>query len=243
MNLQNQVAVVTGGAVRVGRALSLALAAEGLKTVVHFGRSADEAEEVAAEIRNANGQAAIVQADLQQPAFASKTIFEFARQTFGPVQVLINSAAIFDEDGFPETTEAAFDRQFAINLKAAYFLSQEFAKNLPADLPGQIVNIVDWRALRPGGDHLVYTMSKAAIATLTRSLAQKLAPRVRVNGVAPGAILPPSGAGDEYLQRLSEKIPLQRAGDPQFVADALRFLLRSDFITGEILHVTGGEQL
>src|SRR5690606_9341968 len=114
---------------------------------------------------------------------------------------------------------------------------------LPPDANGHIINIVDWRATRPKPGHLAYTISKAALAAVTQILAQELAPRVRVNAIAPGAILPPPGEGDDHLLRIAERIPLRRPGHPDEIARALLFVLESEFVTGEVLHVTGGEQL
>lgn len=243
MQFAGKVAVVTGGAVRLGRAISLALAEHGVRVCVHFGHSRDEAAEVVGSIQSRGGQACSVQADLNQSSEAADEVFDHARQVFGQVDILVNSAAIFEAAQFTATTPADWETHFGINLKAAFFLCRRFATQQPAIEGGHIVNIVDWRALRPQRDHIVYTMTKAGLVTLTQSLAQELAPRIQVNAIAPGAILPPPGKDKAYLASLAERIPLRRTGSPKDVTEALMYLLHSDFITGEVLRVSGGEEL
>src|SRR5262249_6965181 len=143
-----------------------------------------------------------------------------------------------------DSTDAAnWDRHLDINLKAPAFLCREFAKRLAPGRPAHIVNMVDWRALRPGVGHLAYTVSKAGLVALTRILAQELAPHVQVTAIAPGPILPAPGMSDERFAALGRSIPLERTGQPDDIADALVYLLRSEFVTGEILQVTGGQHL
>ncbi len=242
MNLQGKVALVTGSAVRLGKALAFALAGDGARLAIHHSRSKGQADETVAEIKALGGEAFPVQADLSRPGSASGVI-ERAVNHFGRLDILVNSAAIFEPGDLADTTEELWDRHFDINLKAPFFLSQAFAAHVGSERAGQIVNIVDWRAYRPGPHYLAYTLTKSALVTMTQSLALALAPNIRVNAVAPGAILPPPGKGRDYLEQLAEKIPLRRAGAPKDVAQALLFLLKSDFITGEIVFVTGGEHL
>jgi pteridine reductase len=243
VEIKGKVAVVTGGAVRIGRALSLALADAGADVVVHHSNSAAEGNAAAAEIVSRGRRALAISADFSDPVPAAQSIFAEATKAFGRVDILINSAAIFGSATLASTTESDWERHFAINLKAPCFLCREFSARHAPGSPGCIINIVDWRALRPRPGNLAYTLTKAALVTLTEILAQELAPDVRVNAVAPGAILPPPGAGADYLDRLANKIPLRRTGSVDDVTAAVLYLVRSDFITGDVLCVTGGEQL
>ncbi|MCK4451035.1 MAG: SDR family oxidoreductase, partial [Anaerolineae bacterium] len=142
-----------------------------------------------------------------------------------------------------DTTEANWDRHFAINLKSPFFLSQAFAAHVGRERPGHIVNIADWRGVRPGTDHVPYTLTKAALIAMTKSLALALAPNIQVNAIAPGMILPPPGEDRSYLERKAGQIPARRVGSPEEIAKTLIFLLRSDFVTGDLIFVTGGEHL
>lgn len=240
--LRGKRALVTGGGVRLGRAMVDALAAEGVALCIHYGSSDEAAREAAAAICRRGGTAISVQGDLRNPAAASSAIIRQACEQLGGLDILVNSAAIFEPESLSDVCEERVDRHLAINLKGPLFLSQAFVAAL-AENTGQIVNIVDWRALRPVPGHLSYTMTKAGLVALTRMLALELAPRVRVNAIAPGAILPPPGAGEDYRESLVRRVPLERMGSPRDITAALLYLLRSEFVTGEILRVTGGESL
>lgn len=242
MELAGKVAIVTGGAVRLGRALALALAEQGARVVVHYGSSAGPARTAVAEIEALGSDAVALQADLRHLEQVP-TVVERAVDHFGQVDVLVNNAAIFEPGRWDDTTEENWDRHFAINLKAPFFLSQAFARQVGEGRAGHVVNIADWRAVRPGVGHVAYTLTKAGLVAMTKSLALALAPHVQVNAIAPGLILPPPGEDEAYLERKAGRVPLRRTGSPQEVADALLFLLRSDFITGELVFVTGGEDL
>jgi pteridine reductase len=247
MELNGKVAIVTGGAVRLGRALALALAEQGARLVIHYGSSAGPAQETVTEIKAMGSDALAVRADFSQSGQAP-SIVERAVAHFGQVDILVNSAAIFEPGRWDDTTEANWDRHFAINLKSPFFLSQAFARvagqsHSPSPRAGHIVNIADWRGVRPGIGHVAYTLTKAALIAMTKSLALALAPNIQVNAIAPGMILPPPGKGPSYLERQAGKIPAQRVGSPQEIAKALLFLLRSDFVTGELIFVTGGQHL
>jgi NAD(P)-dependent dehydrogenase (short-subunit alcohol dehydrogenase family) len=233
---------VTGAAVRLGRAQALALAEQGVRLVVHYNTSSGPASQVVRQIESIGGEAIAVQADLSRPMQAP-AIVEQAIARFGQADILVNSASIFEPGKWDNTTEESWDRHFDINLKAPFFLTQAFAKQMGAEQRGHVVNIVDWRAIRPGTGHVAYTLTKAALAAMTQSLSQALAPKIQVNGIAPGLILPPPGRGPEYLEQRASQIPLQRTGSPGEIARALLFLLRSDFVTGELLYVTGGQHL
>lgn len=242
MELHGKAAIVTGGAVRLGGALALALGAEGVRVGVHYGSSAGPAEAVVGQIKAMGSDAVAIQADLSRPAEAG-SIVERATAHFGRVDILVNSAAIFEPGNWDDTTEANWDRHFAINLKSPFFLSQAFAAQVGSERTGHIINIADWRGARPGADHLAYTLTKAAIIAMTRSLALALAPNIQVNAIAPGLILPPPGQDQAYLERKASQVPARRVGSPQEIARAMVFLLRSDFVTGDLVFVTGGEHL
>lgn len=241
MGLRGKVAIVTGGAVRLGRALALALAEQGARLVIHYNSSTGPAEETLSQIKALSDGIAF-QADLRQVSQV-QTIIRRAMEHFGQVDVLINSAAIYEPGGIADTTEADWDRHFETNLKAPFFLCQAFAAQVGMEQPGHIINIADWRATRPRANYLAYTLTKAALITMTYSLAQALAPNIQVNAIAPGLILPPPGKDQAYLEQMAQTIPAHKAGSPEDIAKAMLFLLASDFITGEIIFVTGGEHL
>lgn len=243
MNLEGKVAVITGSAVRIGRAMALALAEAGVDLCIHYHRSHEAAEQTCEEIRAFGRKAICVSADLSDPASASAAIFEKAIAEFGKVDILINSASVFENKSLTGTTEAEWDSHLDINLKAPFFLCQRFAEQFQSGQTGQIVNIVDWRAQRAGKGHLAYRIAKAGLVTLTECLALELAPAIQVNAIAPGAILPPPGEDLSYLDQRAQKVPLKRAGSPAEICHALLYLLRSDFVTGEVLTIAGGEQL
>jgi pteridine reductase len=242
MNPSETTAIVTGGAVRIGRAIARRLARAGMNVAVHYGHSRQAAEETVAELERLGVRAVAIQADLRQPVAAADTILQQAA-ALGPVRVLVNNAAIFEPGRLLDTDEDHWDRHLAINLKAPFFLTREFVRHLGPEQEGAVVNIADWRGTRPVPGHAAYTQSKAALVAQTQLLARELGPRVRVNGVAPGAILPAPGDSDAEFQARAQANPLHRSGNPDDIADAVLFLIQSPFITGEIIHVTGGEHL
>jgi pteridine reductase len=241
--LDGRVAVVTGGAVRLGRAIALALAHEGADVLLHYGRSKEEAERTAGEIRGLGRRVATVSADLSRPVEAATVVFD-AANALGGADVLVNSAAIFEDAALVDTGEDLYDRHLTINLKAPFFLCREFARRLPEGRRGHVVNLADWRGETPPPDYVAYTLSKAGLIALTKALALQLAPRIRVNAIAPGAMLPPPREREEpWRRRKLPDIPLGRTGTPDDIAAAAVYLVSSDFVTGEVLHVTGGEHL
>ena len=236
------VAVVTGAARRVGREIALAMAARGLAVVIHHGTSAVESKVLMNRIKAAGGTAVAVGADLRDPRAAAATIFEAAAE-LGEVTTLINSAAVFQDRALPWVDLYHCNVHLSVNLLAPIFLAQQFIRQLGEGQRGHIINILDWRAQRPGADHFVYTATKAALSSVTRSLALQLAPLIQVNGIAPGAILPPEDRRNWHEQRAISSIPLRRTGSPQELVNSINFLLDANFITGEIINVSGGEEL
>ena len=241
--LLGRFALVTGGARRIGRALVLALARQGAGVVLHFGKSRTEAEETAALAIDAGAVVHLISGDLQDPRTAADLLPEAAALTGRPIDLLINNASVFAQGSAHDTTVEQWDRQQAINLRAPFLLSQALAAGLPAETPGDIINLNDYRALRPGSDHFAYTISKVGLHGLTRSLALSLAPRIRVNEVALGAILPPEGAPESYDQTLRQEIPTGNFGSVEQVTSAVLFLLGNKGITGHTLYVDGGRHL
>lgn len=241
-SVARSVAVVTGAGRRVGAAIAIFLAGRGLNVVVHYGASADAANQVVSEIEALGVRAAAVSADLRDPRAAAEAIFSVARG-LGDVSVLINSASVFRDVPLPEVDVEHCAEHVSVNLLAPIFLAQQFQRQLKSGAMGRIINILDWRIHRPGADHLVYTATKSALASVTKTLAQQLAPQVTVNAVAPGAVLPPEDRPDWHQQRAAQRIPLRRSGTPSDLTAAIGYLLDADFVTGEVLTVSGGEEL
>jgi pteridine reductase len=240
--LEGKVALVTGGAVRIGRALALALAGRGAGVALHYGKSAEAAAMTMAAIHDLGGHAAAFQADLRDLSQTGELVDRVA-QRLGQVEILVNCAATFIPADVADTSESIWDEQFSVNLKAPFFLSRAFANHVGKERPAQIVNIADWRAIRPDPQCLAYSLTKAGIAAMTRGLALVLAPNIRVNAIAPGAILPPPGRDQSYLEELGKHLPLQRHGSPDEVSSALLYLVTAQFVTGQVLFVDGGEHL
>ena len=241
MELRGKTALVTGGAHRVGRGISLALATAGCDLVIHYNSSSGPAEETAAEVQELGRRAVLARADLSDPSAAAEVIE--AAGGLAPVRILVNSAAVFPEDSLSDISLQAWRRTLDTNLTGPVFLTQAFAAALPDEMDGAVVNVTDWRTQRPYPDHFSYSVAKGAVDTFTIAAAEHLAPRIRVNAVALGAILPPPGKGSDYLKALAKEIPLQRVGNPEVVAEAVVHLIENDFVTGEILRIDGGAHL
>ncbi|HQV63352.1 MAG TPA: SDR family oxidoreductase [Anaerolineales bacterium] len=235
--LDGKTVLVTGGARRVGRLFALACGRAGANVIIHHGNSAREALDVQKEIASFGPQAWVLPSDLSNADEVSRLISR--ANEFSPLDALVNSAAIFEPLSFQDTKLEDWERHIAINLTAPLLLSQAFAKHTSH---GRIVNILDWRALRPGADHFPYTVTKSALAAMTKSLAVALAPNITVNGLALGAILPP--ANESASEKIIEQVPAKRWVEAGEVEDALIFLLSGPaYITGEIIHVDGGRHL
>ena len=202
MSLQGKTVLITGGAVRVGRALSLAVARNGADVIIHYNRSQDQAKQLQVEIQGTGRTAHLLQADLSNPRRAAQLVTRAL--TFGPLFALVNNASLYEPLNLTNTNLENWECHLRTNLTAPFLLSQAFAKAIRPSEEGRIVNIQDSRPPRPGAEHLPYTISKAGLAALTRSLAIALAPHVTVNGLALGAILPPGdqSATDDILDRV-----------------------------------------
>lgn len=236
--LDGSTILITGGARRLGKIFALACAHAGANVVIHHGHSETEAQELREEITAMGRQAWVFQADLRDPVQAQGLIPRINESTV--LLGLVNSAAIFETRSVQDSSAADWEKHLSINLTAPFLLSQAFAKQ--AVDGSRIVNILDWRALRPGADHFPYTISKAALAAMTQSLAVALAPKIIVNGLALGAILPPADAGK--APDIIKNVPAGRWAEQREVEQALLFALTGpQYITGEIIHVDGGRHL
>ena len=242
MELKGRVAVVTGGGIRLGRVIALALVEEGASVFIHYNRSAGPSQDLRDEIIASGGTAEAGQGDLSHPTEAAQVIAE-AREALGPVTVLVNSASGFPADTVKNVTVDAWQSTMNLTLGSPLFLTQAFAAQVPAECKGAVVNITDIKTMRPYKEHLSYMLAKGGVDTLTRASALALAPNIRVNAVALGVILPPPGEGEDYVNALAAALPLQHAGGAQVVADTVVFLAKNDFITGEIVHLDGGALL
>ncbi|MBI3158598.1 MAG: SDR family oxidoreductase [Chloroflexi bacterium] len=239
MSLSGKTILVTGAAVRLGRSMARGIAQAGANVVLHYGQSAEAAQELRFELETLGIQAHLARADLNEPAQIEELMAESL--SHGPLYGLVNSASIFENKGLTETDLDTWRRHLQINLTAPFLLARRFAAAAAA-AEGRIVNILDWRALRPGADHFAYSVSKAGLAALTRSLAAALAPNITVNGLALGAVLPPSDDGD--IRAVLASVPAGRWAELDEVNRALLFLLDGPaYITGEILHLDGGRHL
>lgn len=235
-------ALVTGAGQRLGRAVTLDLAHHGWDVVIHYRQSSAEADEVAAAARQAGAKAVTVGADLADPAERSGVVASAVRAAGAPLSALVNCAAIFEHDTIDTLSEAALQKHMAINALTPSMLSREFAESLPEDARGVIVNFLDFKLASPYPDHFSYTLSKYALAGATELLARALAPRVRVNAVAPGYVLPAPGQSEEDWKRLHDDTPLNVGPTPEHIANAVRFLIENDVITGQTIYVDAGRR-
>ena len=235
-------ALVTGAARRVGRAIALALAGEGWNVAVHYGNSAEAAQETADELRALGVRAAAVQADLTEETQLRALIGQ-CEAALGPVGLLVNNASNFERDSLAGATRSSWDRHMDPNLWAPIVLMQEFAAGLADDHDGAVVNVIDQRVWNLNEDFLSYTLSKVGLWGATRTLALELAPRIRVNGVGPGPILPSIHQDQEKFDRQAVATPLQHGASPREVADAVLFLAGATSVTGQMIAVDSGQHL
>jgi NAD(P)-dependent dehydrogenase (short-subunit alcohol dehydrogenase family) len=238
--LNKKLILITGAAKRIGRALALSCAQAGADIIIHYSQSKSAAVDTQKQITSMGRQAWILAADLSRPDEISNLILEVSR--IGALYALVNSASIFGALSLKETSLSEWEKHIAVNLTAPFLLSQGFPRLIGKNTIGRIVNILDWRAFRPGADHFSYTVSKASLAALTKSLAVALAPNITVNGLALGAILPPED--QPITSDILKFVPASRWGGLQEVGEALIFLLTGPtYITGEIINLDGGRHL
>jgi len=241
MDTRGKVALVTGGAARVGRAIALGLAGAGAHLLIHYHSSADAASEVATEARRMGVEAFTVQADLSEPETARQVIAA-AQDRFGGIDVLVHAASPFVRGSLFDTTLAAWRKVMGVLTESFFLLAQGLAPGMVERGEGAVVVILDRGVFEPWPALLAHSVGKSALWALARNLAVELAPAVRVNGVVPGPVLPPPGYTLEQRERIAQGTLLGRWGSPQDVVDAVLYLLRSDYVTGETLFVDGGER-
>jgi pteridine reductase len=241
-DLHGTVAVVTGGARRLGKAIVLALAEAGCDVVINYRSSAQDAERTAAAARAAGVRALTVTGDVTQ-ASAVDHLLEATLAEFGRVDTLVANAGTFQRTPLASLTEEQWDAMLTNNLRATYLCAQRFGLHMRAHAGGCIVALADVAGIRPWVDYLPYSIAKAGIITLTHALAKELAPSVRVNAIAPGPVLFPEHFDPAVRQREIDRTLLKRAGTAQNIADASLFLIRNDYITGVVLPVDGGRLL
>jgi NAD(P)-dependent dehydrogenase (short-subunit alcohol dehydrogenase family) len=238
----DNVALVTGAGDRIGAAIARRLAAAGYKVVIHYRSSLVGARAVKAEIEKAGGTAAVVKADLTKRKERAALI-DKAAAAFGPLTLLVNNASTFERDAIADIDEALWDQHFGVHVEAPVFLARDFARQLPDGVPGNIVNLIDERVLHLEPSFFSYTLSKAALWSATRTLAQSLAPRIRVNAIGPGPTLPPTGESDATFRAGRLRLPLQRGADPEDIAEGLSFILNAPSMTGQMLALDGGQHI
>ncbi len=238
-----RVALVTGAARRIGATIAEAIAKRGISVVVHSSaRSAGDAETLVRRLSSEGAQAAIVTCDLADSS-ATQALIAQAGKHFGPVDILVNSASIFAADTIDTLDPAAFDRHAAVNLRAPLILARAFAEQADASRDPTIINLLDQRVFAPNPCYLSYTLSKAGLAAATTILAQSLAPKIRVNAVAPGPVLPNANDGSERFEAEVAEVPLARAVPLKAIAEAVLYLVSARNVTGQTIAVDSGQRL
>jgi len=237
-----KVALVTGAAKRIGRAIALDLAKAGFAIAVHHNNSASEADAVVAEIRTGGGEAATFNADFMDEAQTASLIARVVRE-LGTLGLLVNNASRFEVDELGTATRESWDDNMETNLRAPFVLTQAFAAQLPQDIAGNIVNLIDQRVWNLTPYFATYTISKAGLWALTQTAAMALAPRIRVNAIGPGPVLPSPRQTQEQFERQCAAMPLKRGAMPSEIARAIRFILETPSMTGQMLALDGGQHL
>lgn len=235
----SKAAIVTGGGKRLGKAMSLYLAQRGYDIAIHYNHSDKEAIETAELIAEMGRKSEIFQAnlsDIKEVRNLVPKVFE----VFPECSILVNSASIFENVGFNEVTEEIFDRDINTNFKAPFFLSQDFSKGQNSEL---IINMLDMRIDKIETTHFSYNLSKKALRDFTMMAAKELGPKIRVNGICPGPILPPPDKDIQYLEEIAQNTPLKKPGNADYIISAVEYLLDNDFVTGQYLFVDGGQHL
>lgn len=240
--MDSKIALITGAAKRVGRAIALDLARYGWSLAIHYNSSEREARATAEDVRSAGVRVCTLEADLANESETAKLV-ERCEAELGAPTALINSASLFENDNWQSATRESWDRHMEINLRSPFVLSQAFAKRLPQGSKGAIVNLLDQKLFNPSPDFLSYGVSRAGLGWLTVTLAQALAPRIRVNAVAPGPTLKAARQSAAHFERERTSTLLGHGSEPQEICDAVRYLLGAQAVTGQILTVDGGQHL
>ncbi len=239
---QEQTVLITGAAKRIGLAIVTDLSDSGWKVAIHANSNITSAEELASEINSNGGSAMAFQADLSKLNEPSKLINEVITK-FGPLTVLVNCASVFLEDDIYQINETNFDLHYALHVRAPSFLASEFAKQLPSNKTGHIINIIDQRVLKLTPQFYSYTLSKAALHTATKTMAQALAPKIRVNAIGPGPTIKNERQQPSDFQKQIDVLPLQRGPELSEFAQTIKFLVETPSITGQMIILDGGQHL
>ncbi len=239
-SLKGKVALITGGAKRVGKETALTLAAKGCHIALHYNSSRAEALKTARQIEKLGVEVTLFKADVRSSAQVKKGV-QTVLKKMKQINILVNNAAVFKRTPFPKVSEKDWDLHLDTNLKGPFLFANEIAPHMLKRKSGKIVNITDWAGARPFKNYLPYTVSKAGLIGMTEALAKTLAPNIQVNAVAPGPVLPPTGMSQKEKNTIIKNTPLKKMGTPQDVAQAILFLIEhSSFITGHTLMVEGG---
>jgi NAD(P)-dependent dehydrogenase (short-subunit alcohol dehydrogenase family) len=243
MGMGQRSVLVTGAARRIGAAIATRLGAQGFAVALHASRnSAPDAEALAARLATEGCRTAVIIADLAEAAEAA-TLVERAARALGPLDALVNNASVFEPDTASDFDLDRWERHFAVNLRAPALLARAFARQAGAESDPGIVNILDQRVWRPNPQFFSYTLTKSALWTATRTMAQSFAPHVRVNAVGPGPVLPNDTQGREGFAREVAGLPLGRAVPPEAIAEAVAYLLSARHVTGQMIAVDSGQHL
>lgn len=242
MKTQLKTALVTGGAIRIGKAIVEDLAANGFAVAIHANNSVSEAETLAGDIRARGGRAAVVQADLTETKAVSGLMAQ-VNATVGPIGLLVNNASLFKKDSLDQIDDDVWDRHFALHVKAPSILARDFARQLPAASAGLIVNIIDQRVWAPNPRFYSYMLSKAALWTATQTMAQALAPDIRVNGIGPGPTVPNERQNIADFRKQVDALILKAGPELGEFGRTIRFLFDTPSITGQMIALDGGQHL
>ncbi|MFQ5780712.1 MAG: SDR family oxidoreductase [Nitrospiria bacterium] len=239
MKLKNKVVLITGAGRRVGKAIALSMAERGAKVGVHYNRSGEEAKQIVKKIEKNGGAARPIQGDIRRVEECERIVRE-ACDTFGGLDILVNNASVFFKTPLFQVAEKDWDATIDANLKGGFFCAQAAAKEMQKD-GGKIINIADWSGMRPYTDYLPYCISKAGVIAMTKGLARTLAPKIEVNAIAPGPVLPPEDLDEDEKEAIIRHTPLKRFGSPDDIVNALLFLLEGTrFMTGATIVIDGG---
>ncbi len=241
--MASRIALVTGAGARLGQAMAKALGEDGWAVGVHYRSSSTGAEETAAAIEASGGRAALVQADLADATSRAELIAKTAEELGGPVTLLINSASTFEDDTAQTYTSDSWDFHFEVNLRAPLDLAQAFAHALPSDNKGLVINLIDQRVWKLNPTFFTYTLSKSALWTATRTLAQALAPNIRVNGIGPGPTLASIHQSAETFSAEARNTLTGEGSNPEEIVKAMRYLIQAGSVTGQMIAADGGQHL